>query len=250
MHKRALLILLICLTALGLTGCGGEDEATVDDPLALLVTAADQIRSADSFRLYVIQEGAPYTFPIAVAADLMNVRFRLAQGQYVAPDTLQARASVVAGLTLEIDIFAQGDDQWFRVNTLAIPWQNAPFAAGFNPAALISDDGGFQAALTALLELEFVGATTLEDGQSVYHLRGIADGPSVATLVVGLLEIEGEVPVDVFINRETGYPARLVLTQPETATEENPEPTRWVIDVFDINAEPQLDPPPFGGEGS
>jgi hypothetical protein len=38
-------------------------------------------------------------------------------------------------------------------------------------------------------------------------------------------------------------PVRLVVTQPETASEQHPEPTRWIIDVFDINADAALQPP-------
>jgi hypothetical protein len=58
-----------------------------------------------------------------------------------------------------------------------------------------------------------------------------------------LLDIQGSVPVDVYINRDNMLPVRLVVTQPETASEQHPDPTRWIIDVFDINADPALQPP-------
>lgn len=242
--------ILLLLAAIGLAGCaGGETTTPTLEPRTLLTDAATKIRASDTFRLYVLQEGAPYDFLIAVdenATEAMTVQFRLAEGQYVAPDELQATASVrVGGLgaTIEIEIYADGEDQWFRVPTLAIPWQNRPFAPGFDPIALIGEDTGFEAALSSLVELEFVGNVSLEDGQPVYHLRGIADGAKVGALVVGLLDIQGSVPVDVYINRDNMLPVRLVVTQPETASERYPDPTRWIIDVFDINADPALQPP-------
>jgi hypothetical protein len=241
---RIISILLVVLIVV--TGCqGSEAPDAPPDPLQLLIDAADNIRSSESFRLYVIQQGAPYFFAIAPSvSELMSVRFRLAQAQYVAPDTIFATASIIAGgLTMEVEIYSEGDDQWFRIPALSVPWQNEDFAPGFNPVTLIAEDSGFQAALTALESLEFVGSENLEDGTPVYHLTGTAHGPDVTALVVGLIEAEGTLPVDVYIHRETGYPVRIVLTQPETITEENPDPTRWVIDVFDVNAEPEITPP-------
>ncbi len=239
---QRLLPVVFIVVALALSGCGGgsTDATPSVEPLTLLRRAADKIRAAETFKLYVLQRGAPYNFTINLSQDpneLMNVQFRLAEGQFVSPDELYAKASVKTSiLTLDVEIYAKNDDQWFRATSLSVPWLNAPFAPGFNPVALIGDEGGFEAALTSLIELSFEGATTLEDGQPVWHLSGIADGQKVAALVVGLLRIEGSVPVDVYVHRETEYPVRVVVTQPDTATAENPEPTEWVIDVYDIDA--------------
>lgn len=244
---RALLLVVLLLAAL--TGCAGDasDATPSVEPLTLLQEAADKIRMADTFKLYVLQRGAPYNFLINLSEnpdDLMTVQFRLAEGQFVSPDELFASASVKSNiLTMEVEIYANGTDQWFRAPALSIPWINAPFAPGFDPVALVSDDGGFEAALTSLVELSFMGAISLEDGQPVWHLRGTADGAKVAALVVGLLEIEGSVPVDVYIHRETGYPARVLVTQPGTESTDNPDPTQWVIDVYDVNAPADFETP-------
>lgn len=250
MHK---LIFGMLFAVLVMAGCAGEDSATpTQEPRELLSDAAAKIRESSSFKLYILQEGAPYDFKIGVTADpadWMTVRFRLAEGQFVAPDQIQAKASVrvgAVGAPIEVEIYARGDDQWFRVPTLSIPWQNSPFAPGFSPLALLAVDSGFDAALSSLIELEFLGNLTLEDGQPVYHLRGISDGEKVASLVVGLLDIEGNVPVDVYINRETGFPVRVEVTQPDTVSAEYPDPTKWIIDVFDINADAVIEPPQAG----
>jgi len=251
--QRLLPVLLIfAALTLALSGCGGgsTDATPSAEPLTLLQQAADKIRAADTFKLYVLQRGAPYNFAINLSQDpneLMNVQFRLAEGQFVSPDELYAKASVKTSiLTLDVEIYAKADDQWFRATSLSVPWLNAPFAEGFNPIALVGDEGGFEAALTSLIELNFEGATTLEDGQPVWHLSGVADGQKVAALVVGLLRIEGSVPVDVYVHRETGYPVRIVVTQTGTESAEYPDPTEWVIDVYDIDAAPEFTRPTEG----
>lgn len=247
---------LICLcVVMALAACAPAPSEAPADPLALLRESAEKIRAADTFRLYVAQSGAPAVFYIYLdeaQTQLAEIQYRFARGQYVAPDTLQATARVIVlgGLPIDAEIFSQSDAQWYRLPPTVQNWIKGDFAPGFNPATLIADDSGFQAALTALKELEWVETTTLDDGQPVQHLRGIADGQAVSALVVGLLRPEGDVPVDVFINRDTRYPARLVLTLPETANEANPVPTTWTIDVYDINAAPELTPPPGAGDAA
>lgn len=212
------------------------------EPVTLLTTAANNIRTRDTFRLYVEQGGAAYNIWIQMENGSTAVKFEFAKAQYVAPDMLQATARVLlAGLAIDIGIFSKGPDQWYQLPGL--PWVKGFFAPGFNPATLIAEDTGFQAALTALTSLEFIGETTLEDGTPAYHLKGIADGPSVTALVVGLIQAADIVPVDVFINRETLMPVRLILTQPETVTETEKEPTTWTIDVYDLDAPSEVIPP-------
>jgi hypothetical protein len=237
---RLLWLLAGVLIVTGCTTNGADDPPP--EPVELLTEAADNIRSAETFRMEVIHSGAPYLFYIQLPGEqVTGVEFRRAQAQYVRPDRLQATVRIIAGIPLDIDIFSQGSRQWYRVTGMG--WIGGEFAPGFNPQTLIADDSGFQAALSALTELEYIGQETLEDGARVYHLRGMAHGPDVTDLMVGLIEAEGLVPVDVYIDRETTYPVRLVIVQPETATEETPQPTTWTIDVYDVGADSALTPP-------
>lgn len=239
-HILALSLLLIFVLA----ACGGEDEPDEPpEPVSLLTDAADNIRAADTFRLDVSQTGAPYQFAVILPGEGVSyVEFRRARAQYVAPERLQASVRVIAaGLPIDIDIFSAAERQWFKV--FGLDWINEDFAPGFDPVTLIAEDSGFQAALAALTDLEYIGVESLEDGTGVYHLRGTARGPDVTNLLVGLIEAEGLVPVDVYIDRNSIYPVRLIITQPETATEDEPEPTTWTIDVYDVDAAPDLTPP-------
>jgi hypothetical protein len=245
-------ILISLFVALLLTsGCGsGSGGEPTPEPLSLLTEAANNIRARSTFRLYVEQSGAAYEIPVIIAQGqpAVNVQFRFARAQYVAPDTMQATARVIVPVfgAQDFEIFSKGAAQWYRVPGTA--WGRGDFAPGFNPTTLIAEDSGFQAALTALVGLEYVGEETLEDGTPTYHLRGVASGPAVTALVVGLIQSTGDVPVDVYIHRETRLPVRLILTQPETVTEAAPEPTTWTIDVYDVDAEPELTPPDEAGQ--
>ncbi len=245
----AFIIILLAGFAI-LMGCqpGPSNEPT-PEPLALLTEASNNIRESDTFRMYVEQGGNTYVIPVFLGPTdtlAVNAQFRWARAQYVAPGTLQATArivveSVVGNMAQDVEIFSREDEQWYRLQ--GSPWIRGDFAPGFNPVTLIAADSGFQAALTALEDLDFVGEETLEDGAPVYHLTGIANGPAVKALVVGLIDVAETVPVDVYIHRERRIPVRIVLTQPETATEESPDPTTWTINVYDINAEAELTPP-------
>lgn len=233
---RRLIYLFVVLL---LVGCNTAPDEAPADPLALLTEAATKIRTSETFRLYVEQTGATSLIPLVVG----DVEFSFARAQYVAPDQLQATAKLllVGTAAIEVEIFSRGIEQWYKMPPAG--WVKGDFAPGFNPATLIAEDSGFQAALTALESLEYIGSATLEDGTPVFHLRGIANGPDITALVVGLIQSEGTMPVDVYIHRETHYPVRLVLKQPETVTEEEPEPTTWTIDVYDIDAPAELNPP-------
>lgn len=244
------LILILMVALVGCTSNNDDDnnaETTLEveiDPVALLTEASDNIRASSTFRLEVVHSGADYFASITMQpGDIsLSVAFRRAIAQYVAPNQIQGRVRVVAGATLEVDVYAQGEDQWLRFPMT--DWIQDDFASDFNPEVLIAEDTGFQAALSALRALEYLGETTLDTGQVVHHLRGLADGADVTDLLVGLIEATGEVNVDVFISRDQPrYPVRLIIVQPDTITETTPDPTTWTIDVFDINAEPDIEVP-------
>lgn len=236
---RLFLLLTGSLAALLLTACGGEPPATpAPDPLALVTEAAGLIRGADTFRMIVDQTGPAYP----IETDFGSVAFRRANAQYAAPDELQASVAVLAlGARLDVEVFARGADQWFRAPLwTGDQWLHASFAPGFNPEILLAGDTGFQAAVNAARQLEFVGETQLENGQHVLQVRGVADGPALNGLLVGLIEMTGEVTVDVFVDRDSHFPARFVLTEP---VEGRDEPRIWTLDILDVNAPAALDGP-------
>lgn len=216
-------------------------EAT-PEPTSLITEAADNIRASQTFRMQVLSTGAPYPVYTDFGG---NVFFRQATAQYVAPATMQGSVRlVVASIPADVDIFARGEEQWYR-NTILTGsrWVQQPFAPGFNPQILIAEDTGFQAALDSLIDLQYVGQISLEDGTPVFHLKATADGADVSALLAGIIVVEGATEVEVFVDVEKRIPVRFIIRLPGTATTEEPEPTTWTVDVYDINAEPELDDP-------
>lgn len=241
MVRAAAVLLLLMLAA-----CGGSENATAvptQDPILMVQTAAENIRSADTFRIDVIQSGPDY----AINTGYGNVTFRRATAQYVSPGTMQAAVRVsAAGLPVDVDVYSRGEDQWYRAIWTGGNWLHETFAPGFDPQTLIAEDTGFQAAMSAVIGLNLVGEETLDNGANVYHLNGTADGAAVNALLVGLIETQGDVGVDLYIDRATGYPVRFILTETVFNGEGTPapEPRLWIIDVTDINAPTQLEAPP------
>jgi hypothetical protein len=243
---------MIALAALALlVGCSGSGSNATPtptfDPLALVTEAANNIRSAATFRISVTQTGPDY----ALGTEYGTAVFHSATAQYVAPREMQANVRVgVAGLPIQIDVFSRGADQWYRAIWTGNQWLNQPFQEGFNPETLISADAGIQSALDSLIQLSYVGEEQLESGANVHHLLASANGPDVSALLGGLIEPVGEVTVDVFVDTTTRQPARFVIQEfnsPFAATPEagaETEPVVWTIDVYDIDAPAELDTPP------
>lgn len=244
--KRGPLLLLIALVFIVL-GAGAflflNDDADgiqePDDLVGLLTEAGDNIRAAETFRMEIRQEGIAYRFLTDLGDGAVEVGFRRSIGQYVAPNEIQLDVSVTLGsLTTSVLTYGRGLDQWYRLPVFG--WIKEDFAAGFDPETLIAEDTGFQAALEALIDIEYDGAVNI-DGTTAYKLRGSADGTEVADLLVGLIEDEGEVDVEVYINVETRYPIRITIIQKETDPD---DPMTWLIDLYDINAPRDIDLPP------
>jgi hypothetical protein len=243
LRSKPVLLVIILILAACTSATPTEEAPPAETPLEILQESADNIRGSETFRMIVEQSGDSYKFPIIIdeAGTSTYGALRRALAQWVAPDGLQATASVrVGAIPLSVDILARGANQWLRF--VGTSWISAPFAPKFNPVALIAEESGFNKAMTELAVLENMGDTTLEDGTPVHHLRGIATGPSVAELLIGLIEDSGDVQVDVFIDRVTRFPVLIIVTD---ILEEGSElePTFWRIEIFDVNAESEIDNP-------
>lgn len=235
-----------------LASCSPSDSssstATPIDPLTLVTEAANLIRAVETFRLDVNQEGPDYIIGTVYA----NVYYRRATAQYVAPGVMQADVSVIepiTGLRIDVGVYAEGANQWYRAIWTGNNWVNEAFAAGFNPEALIAEDTGFNAALNAIIDIAYVGEETLDSGANVHHVRGNAHGEDVNALLVGLIETSGDVTVDLYIDRVSLYPVRITITEENSPWAVTPEPGEaaepvlWIMDIYAINEPAQLDVP-------
>ncbi len=231
------LLIALCLLILA-AGCSGNPTEAPPDPAALMNQATSNVMQVKALRMIVERTGADYV----MQTDIGNAVFNRIEAQYLAPNQIQATANVtLSGLPVEIEIFARDDDQWWRI--IGSPWLKTTFLQGFNPRSLMQDeDRGLRAALRALENIQFVGNEQLEDGTAVYHLRSNADGAVVSWLMLYLVQMTGQVEVNAYIDSAQTLPVKFVIVQPETATESE-EPTTWTMELYDFNADIQLDEP-------
>lgn len=238
------LIVLWLILVLAACGSGKSDDETPPDVEILVSDAAQLMQDAETFSLEITTEGASFGFFIEPPGiDPVEVSFNRAIGQYATPGEIYATVNVGVGrLTLDAVVYANGEDQWFKIPPI-VDWVNSDFAEDFNPTRLVGGDSGFRAALTSIVDLLYVGRESI-NGTGVYHISGTADGEDISNLLLsGLIDdMVGIVPVEIYLHRDTGYPVRLVVEQPGTATDTLPN-TTWTVDVFDINKPSEIVPP-------
>ncbi len=228
MH-RLVILLVVSLTLL--MGCAPDPPPA--DALALVEAAADHIQAAESFAVSIERSGAP-----AYIDGNGVINFLRATGSYVAPDRVQARVRVqVSGLAGDIDVIAIGEEQYYRHAILTGgAWLNAEFSPGFNAETLVRSESGLARAMRAIKSLTLVGPATL-DGVRMWHLTGTAVGSEVAALTIGLIPAEDDVEVSLYIRADTGQAERMILVQPDTVSDSEPEPSTWTVEVYDYNGD-------------
>lgn len=205
-------------------------------PEDLIREASESLIPVQTLRVTIERSGADYGFNTVIGPVVFN---RLT-GQFVAPNIIYATARVaLAKLPVELELYADGEQQWIRGVFSNNEWQSGEFAPGFNPKALVTESGtGLQATLSALQTIDYIGETQLEDGTTVHHIRSTADGTSVSALLVNLVEMTGKVEIDLFIDKANKHPLKFVVVQPDSRTDIQPDPTTWIIELFDYDAPP------------
>jgi hypothetical protein len=236
------LAIMIILASLVLVGCNGAPATEAPlDTRALLTGAVDNLRPKQTFRVIIERTGADYLFQ----TDLGEVAFKRAEGQYISPDTIGAKVKISLGeLPVEADVYAKGENQSVRGLWTSMQWQAGVFAPGFDPSKILTqENSGLDTAMKALVDPQLVGEETLDDGSTVYHITATAQGEQVAGMVVNLIQMTGTVNVDVYIDKAAQLPVRFIIVQPDTATAEASDPTRWTIDLYDFDAANEVELP-------
>lgn len=239
--------ILLFMTALILVSCTGQGDnnntLSDEDAREILRESVDNLRTLRSFRVGVEQGGVPYAFYFQMGPEQGEFATAMssAEGAFIAPDNLYASARIrFQGLLVNVGLFATSEGQWLSpLNTAWVPFVYAP---GFNPGTMMSEGRGFNFAIDNITNIEYIG-TQARDSGNIIHMRGNATSEVVNTLLFGLLEVIEEVTiVDFFIDSERDLPAEILLTLPDTATDEF-ENTFWLIDIYDANEQIALDTP-------
>ena len=226
-----------------LSACSAQTP--LPDAQTLLIKAGNEVAQSSSIRIKLQLAGAPsFVDPPTIPGGPGNaISFISADGVYVAPDRISATVvAKVFDIPGQVDVVAIGDVQWYKAGLLtAGKWLQEPFSPGFNAGDLVSSGGGIQAALKALKEVKLLGHESV-DGVDMYHLTATANGADISSLNVGLIR-GNVVNVDIYIPVDTGRVDRVIMVQPDTMTDTEPQPTTWTLELFDYNAPAQVAAP-------
>lgn len=230
MHGLRVALVLIWFM---LAACGAPAASPTPppDPRALLSAAAADIQAVSALRFKLQLTGAP-----AFIDDANLIAFSSADGVYVAPDKVSARVNAaVGGVAGQIDIVAVGEQQYMKhILLTANRWLNMQFSPGFNADQLIRGELGIKYALNALTDLTYRGEVDLF-GVRVHHISGTASVADISAVTVNLIRGTGVANADIYLNVANGRVERIVLVQPETVSEQHPEPTTWIMELFDYD---------------
>ncbi len=162
------------------------------------------------------------------------------EGRFVTGTGIDALLTVdVAGaFTTQIGAVAIGDEI-FLTNPLTGKFELLPADFGFDPGSFFDPVNGWRPLLETLGDPVFVGE---EDRDGVrYLVRGAAPAASIESITAGLVS-DQEVEVEVWIDPYSAHVTALEMT-----TENNGEPTSWVVEMHEYDAPIEIERPDTDG---
>lgn len=164
------------------------------------------------------------------------------EGDFIAPDQVQAVVRVTtAGIVTDISFIGIGDRQW-QTNPLSGKWESLPTGAAFNPATLFDPMVGLQAILGSDLDdIELTGNAEIETlpGIQLFHLTGRLSGEGTSQITYGLIDPE-TMNAELWITPDTYEIQRIILIEHS----DDPEKTRtWQLDFWDYDLDLEINPP-------
>ena len=228
MRKRvfALVVVLVWL----LNSCASEPAPTptpTPDPQAIAVQVGGAMGGVESLHFVFPRAGAP-----AFVDAEESLIFRRAEGDYVAPDRMQAAVKILAGsFVAEVQVISIGETQWMT-NLLTGRWEEVPAGWGLDPAAFFDSKAGIPNIMAhdlAVTRLD--GPVEVDDlGGDFWHLSGEVGGEQVAVMSGGLIP-SGNVDLEAWIDPATFLIHRVHLLLPDSDPQ---EPTEWTIEFSEF----------------
>jgi hypothetical protein len=242
--------------------CTGDDGSNGDSgngaestQLTAVQASCDAIQDIQSYRYFIslkldapaADEPVETATPNALSdfASVLNDLFRDMQldGSYLAPD--RSQVSLRSGGSEEIEVRTIGDQSWIRVGAT---WQEQPAPPGddvlLTPASVCRD---IVKDLAPSLPAASGEAISIEGIDTVHYRLERAD-------LLGLPELLGrsgqeglptEFGVDVWLEREQGWPVRLEVAASDTDEQGRPVSLELFMSFSDINSdEIEIEPPP------
>jgi hypothetical protein len=233
MHTYSCLIPLLSLL---LYACSTATPIPLP-PNEIVLNAIMRIQETSGFHFTIERSGAP----AYIDAD-HTIAIRRMEGDYIAPDRVQATVRIIApGLVTEVEVIGIGDTQW-QTNILSGKWQELPPEWGFNPSIFFDANVGLMPILESdLVNLELNDNLELDDypGVLLYALSGRVAGERVYELTYGLIGPQS-LEVTMWIAPETFELYRMVITDHK---QEEEEATLWTLDFWEYDQLFDIQPP-------
>jgi hypothetical protein len=258
--RPLLLTLTPALAAAAIWACAGDNASdnagggsTIDQ--SVVETSCEAIQGIESYRYFIsLKLDAPVAEapvatttpnPLAAIADVLSDLFRDMQldGAYAAPD--RSQVLLRAGSAEELEVRTIGDQSWIRVGAT---WQEQAAPPGedvlLTPAAVCRD---LVEQLGPSLGSGAGEAVTVEGIETVHYRLDRADLIGLPHLLgrSGQEGLPSEFGVDVWLEREEGWPVRLEIASSNTDEEGRPVSLEMFMAFSEINSdEIEIEPPP------
>jgi hypothetical protein len=261
MHLRPVFrTLLPALAALALWACGGGDSSTdpldvggsVTPSLLRVQASCDAIQDIESYRyVFEIKRDLPDTEPpddatpnpLSSITEGIRELFRDSQweGAFVAPD--RSETQVRSGGE-ELELRTIGDKSWIRVGAT---WQEQEPPESNVLPALASLCADIVEELAPSLAAAAGEGDVVNGIETVHYRLSEADLKELPELLgrSGEEGLPSEFGVDVWLERDDGWPVRLQITASDTDEEGRPISEQWFMEFSDINDPTiEIEPPP------
>lgn len=228
MRQRSSIFFVILV--LFLVSCSAEPTVTptpTPDSTTLAESAGAAMESVDSLHFVFQRDGAP-----AFVDQERSLAFLSAEGDYLAPDRMQAAVKIAAGgFVAEVQVISVAGEQWMT-NLLTGKWEKVPSGWGLDPSVFFDPAIGVPHVIAYGLEtMQLDGPAEWEAMEGIYwRLVGETTGEQVSTMSGGLIP-PGRVEVEAWIDPSTYLIHRLDLVLPESDPK---KPTEWLIRFSDF----------------
>ncbi|MFW2382270.1 MAG: LppX_LprAFG lipoprotein [Acidimicrobiales bacterium] len=206
-RRFAIAAVVILVALLGCSsGSGQADDSSAQlstDPVTLQTTASSAMGGVTSVRFSLDRSGDPVFIDQAKAISLTSL-----QGRFAAPASADAVLAVeVSGLlNTEIGAVAIDEEIWLS-NPLTGEFETLPPGFDIDPSSFFDPKGAWEPLLRDLRNVEFVGEED-RDGQTLYHLRGLAPADRMQAVTAGLVR-GSDIQIDLWLDPKTALVSTL-----------------------------------------
>lgn len=230
-------ILVMVLLTLAACGNGNDDNASLDDDIAVeevLENASERLIDTSSMRFSMDIEGKTLIDPAG------TMRLLNAKGTMARPDRVdvQFQIEVVGSQTISIRMITIGSDAW-TTDIVTGQWVTAPREFGYNPAVLYDNQDGLGPVIGKIENAEIVGTEEINDRQ-VYHVQGTSPNEVIASLTANSMQGE-TIGIDLWIDGNTWDLVRVQVQEPDEPGIE--DPATWTMNLSRHDEDVSIEPP-------